>query len=63
MDSTDELDQLSEAERQLKEQHAARKKNSPLCTKKNAALSEKRSGSPETASVHPNASSGHGGSF
>ena len=63
MDTTDELDRLAEAERQLKEQHAARNKELAALYKKNAALSGKRSGSPETASVPPNASSGRGGSF
>ena len=42
MDSTDEIIRLAETERQLKEQHAAKKKN--------AVLSIKRSGS-DTVSV------------
>ena len=40
-----------------------RSKTSTQPGKKNAALSKKRPGSPETASVQPNASSGRGGSF
>ena len=42
MDSTDELDQLSEAERQLKEQHAARKKELAALYKKERGVIRKK---------------------
>ena len=42
MDSTDELDRLSEAERQLKEQHAARKKELAALYKKERGVIRKK---------------------
>ena len=63
MDSTDELTRLAEAEKQLKEQHAANKKELSALYKKERGVIQKRSGSPKTASVPPNASAGRGGSF
>ena len=42
MDSTDELDQLAEAEKQLKEQHAARKKELAALYKKERGVIQKK---------------------
>ena len=64
MDSTDELTRLAEAEQQLKEQHAARKKElAALYKKERGVIQKKIRIAPKTASVQPNASSGRGGSF
>ena len=42
MDSTDELDQLAEAEKQLKEQHSARKKELTALYKKERGVIRKK---------------------
>ena len=42
MDSTDEMDRLAEAERQLKEQHAARKKELAALYKKERGVIRKK---------------------
>ena len=42
MDSTDEIDRLAEAERQLKEQHAAKKKELTALYKKERGIIQKK---------------------